>query len=109
MSARLARSVTGDAAAPVVVLGSSLGTTRAMWDPQVSALAERFRVIRYDHRGHGESAAPAGPYLIADLGQNLLELIDDLGIDRFSLAGLSLGGMVAMWVASEVPKRVDRL
>lgn len=94
---------------PVVVLGSSLGTTHAMWDPQVPALSERFRVVAYDHRGHGGSDVPPGPYEIADLGSDVLALLDGLGIDQFSYAGLSLGGMVGMWVGSEVPERVTRL
>jgi 3-oxoadipate enol-lactonase len=109
VTARLAHTVTGIDAAPVVVLGSSLGTTRAMWDPQVASLAERFRVISYDHRGHGESEVPAAPYQIADLGGDVLALLDDLGVERFSYVGISLGGMTGMWIASEVPARVDRL
>lgn len=109
MTARLAASVTGADGAPVVVLGSSLGTTHAMWDPQLPALAERFRVVAFDHRGHGESEVPAGPYEIADLGRDVIALLDRLGVDHFGYAGLSLGGMVGMWVASEIPDRVDRL
>lgn len=109
MSAHLAHTITGAAAAPVVVLGSSLGTTRAMWSPQIEALTERFRVVSYDHRGHGESDVPPAPYEIADLGRDLLAMLDALGIERFSFAGLSIGGMVGMWVASEVPQRVHRL
>jgi 3-oxoadipate enol-lactonase len=109
MTAHLARTIDGDPSAPVVVLASSLGTTRAMWDPQLPALAERFRVINYDHRGHGESETPAAPYRIADLGRDVLAMLDEIGVERFSFAGLSLGGMVGMWIASEVPHRVDRL
>jgi 3-oxoadipate enol-lactonase len=109
VSAHLSHTITGDAAAPVVVLASSLGTTRAMWDPQLAALAERFRVVTFDHRGHGESDVPVAPYQLADLGGDVLTLLDELGIERFSFAGLSLGGMVGMWIAAEVPQRVDRL
>jgi 3-oxoadipate enol-lactonase len=109
MSARLGYTISGDGAAPVVVLASSLATTRSMWQPQEAALAERFRVLRYDHRGHGESQVQASPYRIADLGQDVLDLLDDLGIERFSFVGLSLGGMTGMWIASEVPHRVHRL
>jgi 3-oxoadipate enol-lactonase len=95
--------------APVVVLGNSLGTTVRMWDPQVPALAERFRVLRYDHRGHGGSPTTAGPYTIADLGGDVLALLDREGIGRASYCGLSLGGMVGMWLAANAPERVDRL
>ncbi|HEY7280706.1 MAG TPA: 3-oxoadipate enol-lactonase [Actinomycetota bacterium] len=94
---------------PPLVLSNSLGTTMAMWDPQMVALGERFRLIRYDTRGHGSSPVPPGPYDVADLGADLLALLDRLGIDRASLCGLSIGGMTAMWVAANAPERVDRL
>jgi 3-oxoadipate enol-lactonase len=80
-----------------------------MWDPQVPALADRFRVIRYDRRGHGRSPVPPGPYRIDDLGGDVIELLDRLGLERVSFCGLSIGGAVGMWLASEVPQRVDRL
>lgn len=105
----LHHTVDGQAGGQPLVLGGSLGTSVAMWQPQLAALAERFRVIRYDHRGHGESPVPAGPYRIADLGRDVLALLDRLGIGRAHLGGLSLGGMVAMWVAAHAPDRVDRL
>lgn len=105
----LHHELAGPPDAPVLVLSNSLGTTLAMWDPQLPALTERFRVLRYDHRGHGRSAVPPGPYTIADLGQDALALLDDLGIERFSWCGLSLGGMVGMWLAAHTPDRVDRL
>jgi 3-oxoadipate enol-lactonase len=92
-----------------VVLANSLGTTLAMWDPQLSLLKRRFRVVRYDLPGHGGSAAPHGPYTIAGLGAQLVALLDELGVGRAHLCGLSIGGMIAMWVASHAPERVDRL
>jgi 3-oxoadipate enol-lactonase len=100
---------TGAADAPVVVLSNSLGATRGMWDPQVPALAERFRVITYDARGHGESPAPAGPYTLDDLTDDLVALLDEVGAQRAHVAGLSLGGMTAMRLAVREPQRVDRL
>ncbi|WP_328345967.1 3-oxoadipate enol-lactonase [Micromonospora sp. NBC_00421] len=109
MTSRLHLTVDGPAAAPVLVLGSSLGTTGAMWEPQVPALAERFRVIRYDHLGHGRSAVPAGPYTLDLLGRELLRTLDDLGVPWVHYAGLSLGGMVGMWLAAHAPDRVRRL
>lgn len=95
--------------APVLVLSNSLGTTLEMWDPQAEVLRGRFRLVRYDHRGHGGSPVPGGPYAIADLGRDVLALLDRLGIERFHFAGLSVGGMVGTWVAGEVPGRVERL
>jgi 3-oxoadipate enol-lactonase len=95
--------------APAVVLSGSLGSTLAMWDPQVPALSERFRVIRYDHRGHGGSPMPPGPYDIASLAGDVLAVLDRLEVTRAHLCGLSLGGQVVMWIASHAPDRVDRL
>ncbi|HET8614431.1 MAG TPA: alpha/beta fold hydrolase [Actinomycetales bacterium] len=109
MTTRLGHDVQGDPDAPVLVLSSSLGTTRDMWQPQLPSLTRLFRVVRFDHRGHGGSDAPAGPYRIEDLGHDVLALLDDLGVGRFSYAGVSLGGMVGLWLASTGERRVDRL
>jgi 3-oxoadipate enol-lactonase len=95
--------------APVVVLSNSLGATRGMWDPQVPALAERFRVVTYDTRGHGESPAPDGPYTLDDLVDDLVALLDEVGAERAHVVGLSLGGMTAMRLAAREPERVDLL
>jgi 3-oxoadipate enol-lactonase len=95
--------------APPLLLSNSLGSTTAMWDPQVPALAERFRVVRYDHRGHGAAPVPDGPYALDDLGADAVALLDRLGIERAHVCGLSLGGMVGMWLAINAPERVDRL
>ena len=101
--------VEGPADAPVVVLGGSLGSTLEMWDAQVPALTGRFRVVRYDARGHGRSPVPAGPYVLDDLVDDLLALLDRLEVQRAHLVGLSLGGMTAMRLAAREPSRVDRL
>jgi 3-oxoadipate enol-lactonase len=95
--------------APVLVLANSLGTTLSMWDDQAPALRDRFRLLRYDHRGHGCSPVPPGPYGIEDLGRDVLALLDRLGFERVSFCGLSLGGMVGIWLAGEAAERVDRL
>jgi 3-oxoadipate enol-lactonase len=95
--------------APVLVLGSSLGTTGAMWDDNVAALARSFRLLRYDTRGHGGSPAPAGPYSMDDLGADVLALLDRLELERVAFCGLSIGGMIGMWLAGEAPQRVHRL
>ena len=101
--------VTGREDGPVVVLSNSLGSTHTMWDAQVAALEERYRVVRYDTRGHGYSPVPGGPYSIDDLADDLVALLDRLGIGQAHLVGLSLGGMTAMRVAARNPDRVDRL
>ncbi len=95
--------------APVLVLSNSLGTAMEMWDAQAPALRERFRLLRYDTRGHGGSPAPPGPYEIGDLGRDVIHLLDRLGIERASFCGLSVGGMTGMWLAAEAPERVERL
>jgi len=108
-TAHLDHRFDGPEDAPVVVLAGSLGTTSEMWDAQVPALAARYRVLRFDHRGHGASEAPAGEYAIEDLGHDLLALLDEHGIPRASFCGLSLGGMIGIWLAAEAPERIDRL
>jgi 3-oxoadipate enol-lactonase len=99
----------GSSGAPTLVLGTSLGTTTAMWDPQVQAVEARYRLVTVDHRGHGGSEVVPGAATIADLAGDVLALLDRLGIQRCSWAGLSLGGMVGMWLAAHHPKRIERL
>jgi 3-oxoadipate enol-lactonase len=101
--------VSGPAGAPTLVLTGSLGTSSAMWDPQAGPLGERFRLVRYDVRGHGRSPVPPGPYEISDLGEDLIALLDRLEIERALLCGLSIGGMIGMWTAAHAPERVERL
>jgi 3-oxoadipate enol-lactonase len=109
VNAELHHRLDGPAGAPALVLSGSLGTTLEMWRSQVAALADSRRILRYDHRGHGGSAVPRGPYRIDELGTDLLALLDRLGLARVDLAGLSLGGMVGMWLAAHAPDRVRRL
>jgi 3-oxoadipate enol-lactonase len=99
---------TGPENAPVLLMGSSLGTSMDMWDSQL-ALAERLRIVRFDHRGHGRSPVPPGPYEIADLGRDVLELMDALEIERASYCGLSIGGMVGIWLGANAPERIERI
>jgi len=95
--------------APPLVLLNSLGAELTMWDPQATAFEGDFRLVRYDARGHGASPVPPGPYSVADLGGDLVALLDRLGIERASLCGVSLGGATALWVAAHAPERVERL
>jgi 3-oxoadipate enol-lactonase len=109
VTCEVSHELVGRDGAPLVILSCSLGTNRSMWDPQTPALAERHRVLRYDLRGHGASPAPAGPYAISDLGDDLLALMDRLEIGRATLCGVSIGAMTSIWVAATAPQRVDRL
>jgi 3-oxoadipate enol-lactonase len=84
--------------APVLVLGPSLGTDLGLFDPQVAALADRYRIVRFDLRGHGGTAAPAGPYTIGDLAGDVIALVDALGIERFHYGGVSIGGAIGQWL-----------
>lgn len=95
--------------APVLVLSNSLGTTLDMWLPQLPALLDHFRVLRYDTRGHGQSEVTPGPYTIAQLGNDVVALLDNLQIARAHFCGLSMGGMTGIWLGIHAPERIDRL
>ncbi len=101
--------IDGPQDAPPLVLAHSLGTSFEMFDPVVPALARRFRVVRYDARGHGQSSAPDAVYAMGDLGRDLLNILDKLALGPVDLCGLSLGGMVGQWVALHAPQRLRRL
>jgi len=105
----LHHAASGPREAPVVVLGSSLGTTLEMWTPALEPLQRRHRVVRFDHRGHGASPVPEGPYELADLGGDVLALMDRLELERAAYVGVSLGGMVGLWLAANAPERITRL
>jgi 3-oxoadipate enol-lactonase len=104
----LHHEVIGPEDGPVLLLGGSLGTTLRMWDRQLP-LAEHLRLVRFDHRGHGSSPIPPGPYELGDLGRDVLELLDTLSVERAHFGGVSLGGMVGMWLGANTPERIDRL
>lgn len=95
--------------APVVVLGNSLGTDLSMWQPQVEVLSRTHRVITFDPRGHGASPVPPPPYAISDLGEDVVALLDHLGVARVSYVGLSIGGMAGIWLGANASARLDRL
>jgi 3-oxoadipate enol-lactonase len=92
-----------------VLLGSSIGTTHAMWGPQIEALARRWRAVRFDARGHGGSPAPRGPYKVTELAADVIALADALGIESFAYCGVSLGGAIGLQLALEHPERVSSL
>jgi 3-oxoadipate enol-lactonase len=95
-------------AVPVLVLGNSLGTTRRVWQEQEPALAAHFRLLSYELPGHGGAASPPG-VSIASLGAGVLGLLDEHGVDQAAYCGVSLGGMVGMWLAARVPDRITSL
>jgi 3-oxoadipate enol-lactonase len=99
----------GPADAPVLVLSSSLGADLSAWDPQVPELSRRYRVLRYDSRGHGQTAAAPGPCTIARLAGDVVALLDALGIVRASFCGLSIGGQVGVFLGAHAGDRLDRL
>jgi len=94
---------------PPLVLLCSLGSTADMWAPQRAELSDEYRVITLDTRGHGGSPVPDGPYRVEELARDVLETLDDLGVERASFAGISLGGAVAQWIGLHAPERASTL
>jgi 3-oxoadipate enol-lactonase len=105
----LAASLEGPAGGPVLVLGNSLGTSRAVWEPQLAAFRGHFRLLRYEYPGHGGTQAVPGPYTIGELGTGVLALLDAHGVERAYYCGISLGGMIGMWLAAHAPERIAAL
>jgi len=101
--------LTGPEDQPTLVLSHSLGTDFAMWDPQVAEFPKHFRLLRYDTRGHGQSQVTPGPYTFDVLGRDVLALADHLGIGKFSFCGLSMGGVIGMWLAINASYRLRKV
>jgi 3-oxoadipate enol-lactonase len=99
----------GPSGAPVVTLTHPLGVTLALWDDHVAALSKRFRVLRYDVRGHGGSDIPPGPYTLEQMTGDLFDLLDALGIVETHFVGVSMGGLIGMTAALSQPKRITSL
>jgi 3-oxoadipate enol-lactonase len=102
-------TIEGPQDAPVLILSGSIGSDSGMWLPQREALSAEYRVISYDHRGHGKSPVPDGPYEMSDLAGDVLALLDRLEIEKAHFCGLSLGGAVGMWLGRYHPNRLDQL
>lgn len=100
--------VEGDETKPALIISNPLGTNLHLWDRQMPAFLEHFRVVRYDSRGHGESVADAGPYSIEGLAGDALAILNALGIEKAHWLGLSKGGMVGLWVLAHAPERIAR-
>ncbi|MET0321160.1 MAG: 3-oxoadipate enol-lactonase [Duganella sp.] len=107
--AALRYQIDGKPGRPWLLFANSLGTDLHMWDAQAQWFGAHYRVLRYDTRGHGGSSAPAGPCTLDQLGADALALLDALAIDRAHVCGLSMGGMVAQWLAVHAPQRVATL
>ena len=99
----------GPADAPVLVFSNSLGTNYSMWDQQAAQFRKEFRVLRYDTRGHGQTSVTPGPYSIEEMGKDALGLLDALHLERVHFCGLSMGGMIGMWLGVNASKRVSKL
>ena len=87
---------------PVLLVANSLMANSSMWDGNVPALADRYRVLRYDKRGHGGSGLSAGPYTIAQLADDAIGLLDALGIQKAHFMGLSIGGMIGQQLGARL-------
>lgn len=106
---RLRVVVEGSASLPPILFINSIGLDHTMWDRQADVLAKRFRIIRYDSRGHGESDVTGGEYTIEGLGLDALAVLESVGAEKASIVGSSIGGMTAIWLAATYPERVDQL
>ena len=95
--------------APMLMFANSLGTTLDMWAGQTQALGEHFAILRYDTRGHGGSVATPGPYRIADLADDAIAIMDVLELPQINFCGLSMGGMIGLWLGMNAPSRIRRL
>ena len=107
--ARIHYDLSGAEGAPVVVFSNSLGTNFSMWDPQLPAFQKQFRVLRSDTRGHGQSSITPGPYSIEQLSRDVLALLDSLRLDRVFFCGLSMGGMIGMWLSLNAADRLHKV
>jgi 3-oxoadipate enol-lactonase len=107
--ARIHYALEGQSGAPVLVFSNSLGANYSMWDPQVREFRSQFRVLRYDPRGHGQSCSTPGPYSMEQLAKDVIALLDALELDRVHFCGLSMGGMVGMWLGVNAPERIHKL
>ena len=99
----------GDATKPALIFSNSLGTNFKMWQAQIDFFQQDFFVICYDTRGHGASAAPQGPYSIDQLGQDVVNLLDHLNVEKAAFCGISMGGLTGQWLAIHRPERFNQV
>ena len=99
----------GDEQAPALIFCNSLGTDHYMWQPQIDALAADYRMIAYDTRGHGQSSAEGSGWTLADLGKDVISVLDGFGIESAQFCGISMGGLTGLWLAIHRAERFSRL
>ena len=107
--ARIHYLLEGPASSHVLMFSNSLGTKFSMWDPQAQEFNKHFRILRYDTRGHGQSSVTPGPYSVEQLGRDVIALLDALQLDRVHFCGLSMGGMIGMWLGANAPERLSQV
>lgn len=107
--AQIHYSLEGSPERPALILSNSLGADLSMWDPQIPEFSKPFRVLRSDTRGHGQSSVTPGPYTIEQLAKDVLALADSQQLQRFHFCGLSMGGQIAMWLAANAPRRLNKV
>jgi 3-oxoadipate enol-lactonase len=106
---RVEADVADNSDKPWLIFCNSLGTDLHMWDGQIAYFGQDFRVLRYDRRGHGLSSAPTPPYELADLGNDVIALMDALSIERANFCGLSIGGLTGQWLGVHAGQRLSKL
>jgi len=106
---RIHYALEGQGGTPSLVFSNSLGANYSMWDPQAAEFRKRFRVLRYDTRGHGQSSVTPGSDSIEQLAKDVIALLDALDLDRVHFCGLSMGGMIGMWLGVNAPERLNKL
>jgi 3-oxoadipate enol-lactonase len=99
----------GPAQGSVLAFSNSLGTNYLMWDLQAAEFRGKLRILRYDTRGHGQTSATPGTYSVEELGKDMLGLLDALQLERVHFCGLSMGGMIGMWLGANAPERLGKL
>jgi 3-oxoadipate enol-lactonase len=107
--AQIHYTLEGQHGAPALLFSNSLGTNISMWDPQAQEFGNKFSILRYDTRGHGQSSSAAGPYTIEQLSKDVLALLDALKLERVNFCGLSMGGMIGMWLGANAQQRLHKL
>ena len=107
--AQINYQTSGDATKPAIVFSNSLGTNFSMWQAQTEVFQNDYFVINYDTRGHGQSSAPQGPYTIDQLGQDVVNLLDHLNIEKAAFCGISMGGLTGQWLSIYKPERFNHI
>jgi 3-oxoadipate enol-lactonase len=107
--AELYYEFSGREGAPVLVLCNSLGTNLRLWDGQITEFTKHFRLLRYDTRGHGQSSITLGPYSLAQLSKDVLDLLDSLQLLKVYFCGISMGGMTGMFLGIRFPERFHKI